>query len=196
MNFDQNFELQLTLNYFFELWLPSFEFNPLNYSETYFELDSEETTHCDHYHLIHIKGLVKMVTTKDQSNAIVYGIFFVNTVNTNIKARNVLNAMFVETVDNTGVCGSYTTPYTEYYEVWKLCIKWPLAPARREGYLLQYSIWKAFHLVGLAVHQSVWGGSFVNFLGLVKLQGWLQARCTANPQFLKLRGVAQQPSNS
>ena len=27
--------------------------------------------------------------------------------------------MFVETVD-TGVCGSYTTPYTEYYEVWKL----------------------------------------------------------------------------
>ena len=31
---------------------------------------------------------------------------------------------------------------------------------------------KAFHLVGLAVHhQSVRGGSFVNFLGLVKLQG-------------------------
>ena len=27
--------------------------------------------------------------------------------------------MFVMTVD-TGVCGSYTTPYTEYYEVWKL----------------------------------------------------------------------------
>ena len=27
--------------------------------------------------------------------------------------------MFVGTVD-TGVCGSYTTPYTEYYEVWKL----------------------------------------------------------------------------
>ena len=27
--------------------------------------------------------------------------------------------MFVETV-HTGVCGSYTTPYTEYYEVWKL----------------------------------------------------------------------------
>ena len=31
---------------------------------------------------------------------------------------------------------------------------------------------KAFRLVGLAVHhQSVGGGSFVNFLGLVKLQG-------------------------
>ena len=35
------------------------------------------------------------------------------------KHANALNAMFVETVD-TGVCGSYTTPYTEYYEVWKL----------------------------------------------------------------------------
>ena len=67
----------------------------------------------------------------------------------------------------------------------------PLAPARREGYLF---IW-AFRLGGLVVHhQSVRGGSFVNFLGLVKLQGWLQARCTANPQFLKLKG-AQQPSN-
>ena len=41
-----------------------------------------------------------MVDTKDQSNAIVYG-------------------MFVDTVD-IGVWGSYTTPYAEYYEVWKL----------------------------------------------------------------------------
>ena len=32
------------------------------------------------------------------------------------KHANALNAMFVETVD-TGVCGSYTTPYTEYHEV-------------------------------------------------------------------------------
>ena len=32
------------------------------------------------------------------------------------KHANALNAMFVETVD-TGICGSYTTPYTEYYEV-------------------------------------------------------------------------------
>ena len=30
---------------------------------------------------------------------IVYDIFFVDTVNTKIKACNVLNAMFVETVD-------------------------------------------------------------------------------------------------
>ena len=45
-----------------------------------------------------------------------YGILFVDTVDTNIKAHNALNAMFVNTVD-TGVCGSYSTPYTDYYEV-------------------------------------------------------------------------------
>ena len=41
----------------------------MNYSETYFELDSEEATHCHHCHLIscvYIKGLVN---TKGQSNA-------------------------------------------------------------------------------------------------------------------------------
>ena len=32
---------------------------------------------------------------------IVYGILFVDTVYTKIKARNALNAMFVETVDTT-----------------------------------------------------------------------------------------------
>ena len=36
-----------------------------------------------------------------------YGILFVDTVDTKIKACNAFNAMFV----NTGVCGSYTTPY-------------------------------------------------------------------------------------
>ena len=45
-----------------------------------------------------------------------YGILFVDTVDMKIKALNAFNAMFVNTVD-TGVCGSYTTPYTEYYEV-------------------------------------------------------------------------------
>ena len=71
-------------------------------------------------------------------------------------------------------------------QVWKLCIKWPLAPTKREGYCIVL----AFRLWGLAVHQSVRGGSFVNFLGLVKLQGWLQARHTANPQFLKLKAIS------
>ena len=80
-------------------------------------------------------GNVKTVDTKDQSNAIVYGMF-VDTVNTKIKACNALNAMFVETVD-TGICGSYTTLYTEYYEVWKLystLYKVASSPAKREGY--------------------------------------------------------------
>ena len=124
-------------------------------------------------------GMLRYMNTRDQSN--------------------------VEDIKD-GVCGFYATLHTEYcysfyscrrcQRYYVLCIQWPLAPARREGYFLQYSIWKAFRLGGLAVHhQSVWGGSFVNFLGLVKLEGWLQARHTANPQFLKLRGT-QQPGNS
>ena len=43
-----------------------------------------------------------------------YGILFVNTVDTKIKASNALNAMFVDTVD-TGACGSCTTLHAEYY---------------------------------------------------------------------------------
>ena len=61
---------------------------------------------------MYIKGHVKTVDTKDQSNAIEYGILFVNTVDMKIKAYNGLNAMFVNTID-TGVCGFYTTLYTE-----------------------------------------------------------------------------------
>ena len=45
-----------------------------------------------------------------------YGFLFINTVDMKIKASNVFNAMFVDTV-NTGVSSSYTTPYAEYYEV-------------------------------------------------------------------------------
>ena len=48
---------------------------------------------------------------------IVYGILFVDTVDMKIKARNALNAMFCRDCRFNGVCGSYTTPYTEYYEV-------------------------------------------------------------------------------
>ena len=45
-----------------------------------------------------------------------YGILLVNIVDMKIKACNALNAVFVKTV-NTGVCGTYATLYTEYYEV-------------------------------------------------------------------------------
>ena len=48
-----------------------------------------------------------------------YGILFVDTVDTKIKASNAFNAMFVDTVD-TGVCGSYTTPYAGVKTLHKL----------------------------------------------------------------------------
>ena len=54
--------------------------------------------------LFTLKDMLRSVNTKDQSNAdctIVYGILFVDTVDTKIKAHNALNAMFVETVDTT-----------------------------------------------------------------------------------------------
>ena len=51
---------------------------------------------------------------KAMLSGIEYGILFVDTVDTKIKASNAFNAMFVDTVD-TGVCGSYTAPYAEYY---------------------------------------------------------------------------------
>ena len=90
------------------------------------------------------------------------------------KHANALNAMFVETADTLAsvVLTQHLIQSTIRCEnSTLLCIKWPLTPARRKGYLLQYSIWKAFRLGGLAVHQSVWGGSFVNFLGLVNCKG-------------------------
>ena len=43
---------------------------------------------------------------------IVYAMFFVDTVDMKIKACNALNAIFAATV-NIGVCGVYTTLYTE-----------------------------------------------------------------------------------
>ena len=42
---------------------------PLNYSKTYFELDSEEATHCHHCHLICCVYIEGLVNTKDQSKA-------------------------------------------------------------------------------------------------------------------------------
>ena len=78
---------------------------------------------------------------------------------------------------------------SEVSKVIVLCIQWPLAPAMREGYLNLLS-W------GFSCSPLV---SPRRQLCLVswtcQLQGWLQARHTANPQFLKLKG-AQQPGNS
>ena len=54
--------------------------------------------------------------TKDQSNAIVYGMF-INTVDTKIKTCKCIECYVCRDCRYTVVCGSYTTPYTEYYEV-------------------------------------------------------------------------------
>ena len=82
---------------------------------------------------------------------IVYGIFFVDTVDMKIKARNALNAMFVETVDtlvfvaltqhliqSTMRCENSTL----------LCIKWPLALIFN-----QFSISKKFGKLRLRAFQ-------------------------------------------
>ena len=56
-----------------------------------------------------LKGMLRQLIQRIKAIllCIVYGMFFVNTVDTKIKACNALTAMFVETVD-TAVCGSYT----------------------------------------------------------------------------------------
>ena len=76
---------------------------------------------------ITVKGMLRWSIQKIKSNAIVYWVWylvcidsvdiniiewFVDTVDMKIKACNAVNAMFVNTVD-TGVCGFYTTLYTE-----------------------------------------------------------------------------------
>ena len=65
-----------------------------------------------------LKGMSRQSIQKIKAMllCIEYGILFADTVDTKIKASNAFNAMFVDTVD-TGVCGSYTTPYAEYYGV-------------------------------------------------------------------------------
>ena len=51
-----------------------------------------------------LKGMLRWLIQriKVMLLCIEYGILFVNTVDTKIKAYNALNAMFVETVDTTG----------------------------------------------------------------------------------------------
>ena len=77
-----------------------------------FKLDGEEATRCL-ICCVYTKGhmstwLIQRI--KEMLLCIVYAILFVNTVNMKIKAHNALNGMFVDTVEDTGVCGSYTSP--------------------------------------------------------------------------------------
>ena len=74
-----------------------------------------------------------MIDTKDQSNAIVYcvwyGILFVDIVDMKIKAHNALNAMFVETVDGSLWLTQHCIQSTVMCEnSTLLCTKWLLAP--------------------------------------------------------------------
>ena len=81
---------------------------------------------------MYIGGHVETVDTKDQSNAIVYGVLFVDTVDTKIRACNALNAMLTillilvfvvpvqHCIQSTVRCENSTL----------LFIKWPIAPPR------------------------------------------------------------------
>ena len=117
----------------------------MNYSETYFELDSEEATHCYHCHLICIKGHVETVDTKDQSNAIVYGMF-VDTVDMKIKACKCIECYVCRDCQYcTGVCGSYTIPIQSTMRCENstlLCIKWPLTLILNQ-FSIRKKFWKA-----------------------------------------------------
>ena len=63
---------------------------------------------------MYLKGHVETVDTRIKAMllCIVYAMLFVKNVDMIIKACNAFNALFVDTV-NTGVCGFYTTLYTE-----------------------------------------------------------------------------------
>ena len=130
----------------------------MNYSETYSELDSEEATHCDHCHLIYIKGHVEPVNTKDQSNAIVYCVWYLVCQHCRYEDQS-MNAIFVETVDTLVFvaltqhlkqsamrCENSTLP----------CIKWPLT--------LQYK-----------THPHVSAHNFLNIQPIFNLQKVLES---------------------
>ena len=62
---------------------------------------------------------------------IVYGIFFVDTVDMKIKACNALNAMFVKTVDTLvfmALRQNFIQSTMRCENSTLLCIKWPLTP--------------------------------------------------------------------
>ena len=69
---------------------------------------------------------------------------FVNTVDMKVKACNALNAIFVNTVD-TGVCGFYTTLYTEYCnkvsKVYSNLYTVPFTPTRGKATVLPSVLW-------------------------------------------------------
>ena len=134
----------------------------MNYSETYFELDSEEATHCYHCHLICLKGHVETVDTKDQRNAIVYGMF-VDTVNTKIKARKCIECYVCRDCRYWCLWLLHNTLHRVLWGV-KTLHKVSSCPCQGGRHLM------CLPPCGLS-WSPVWGGSFVNFLGLVNYKG-------------------------
>ena len=73
-----------------------------------------------------------------------YGILFVDTVNTKIKACNTLNAMFVETVDtlvSVALTQHLIQSTMRCENSTLLCIKWPFAPPGGKAYNVPSALW-------------------------------------------------------
>ena len=95
--------------------------------------------------LFTLKGMSRQLIQRIKAMllCIVYGILFVNTVNTKIKACNALNAMFVKTVDTlvfVALTQHLVHSKMRCENSTLLSIKWPLAPTGREGYLYLKSL--------------------------------------------------------
>ena len=136
----------------------------MNYSETYFKLDSEMPLTVIIVTLSALKGMSRrsIQSIKAMLLCIVYGILFVDTVNMKIKACFsrlsilVFVALTQHCIQSTMRCENSTL----------LCIKWPLTPPRGKA---------TVDLLCLPSYgfscSPVWGGSYVNFLGLVNYKG-------------------------
>ena len=90
---------------------------------------------------ITVKGMLRQLIQKIKAMllCIEYGILFVDTVDIKIKACSALNAMFVETVD-TLVFVALTQHLIQSTMRCENCKKWPLTPAKKEGYLYLKSL--------------------------------------------------------
>ena len=96
--------------------------------------------------LFTLKGMLRRLIQRIKAMLlyIVYGVLFVDTVNTKIKARNALNAMFVKTV-NTLVFVTFTQHFIQSTMRCEnstlLCIKWPLTPPRVKASNVPSVLW-------------------------------------------------------
>ena len=122
----------------------------MNYSETYFELDREEATHCHHCHLIsfvYIKGHMSIHCTKDQSNECM-SENDVEGVKRSLNSFNCYSCYWsrkswkwcLQLLRNTAYRVTQFVTHVKRVES-VLCIQWPLAPARREGYCVSLLSW-------------------------------------------------------